>query len=331
MHANAIPKILLLAWGALLMQAAEPVDPEFVKALSTSIRGMFAVQIDRFPPQKIETEFRKAVNDSKLTSNEGFLVNLMFVVRKKDIIALRPDVQNALRNIEMKPLAEISTLKTLYALGDDRDRAIVDEQFARRLFDELRNAPAAPGPYLAAAEKIGGVKTKAVLDAALPQAAARQQDAERSEPGNHVRIGQLDKIRMSIQVQAVTLSRKQAALALAPAQRDVELEKLYLRKAGGLAPWAYRELVRLHSPQTPGTLRAFVAQDLGSILPASGVTPEARASSVEQARLRTAILLQDIKAPLLPDEQKLLEQDAATIAQSPEAFRPDWEAVLDHD
>jgi hypothetical protein len=314
-----------------MMQASEPVDPDFVKALSTSIRGIFAVQIERFAPQKVELEFRKAVRDPKLTSNEGFMDSLMFVVRKKNIAALRSDVEAALSGIELKPLAEISAMKTLYALGGERERALVDERFGRRLFAGLKSGDVPPGPYLGVADLIGGKNTRSVLEAALPEATSRQKQAEQSTPQNHFRIGQLDKVRMTIQIQAITLSRKMKILASAQPQRDVELLKLYLQRAGHLGFWGYRELVRLSSPATPGTVRAFLAQDLDSILPVSGLTPEDRGRRQEQATLRAAILLQDIQAPLLPEEQKLLDRDAAQIRESPGSYRPDWETVLDYD
>jgi hypothetical protein len=329
MHVETIPRLLVAA-GAFMMQAAEPVDPDFVRALSTSIRGIFAVQIDRFTPQKVEVEFRKAVNDPKLTSDEGFMDNLMFVVRKKNIIALRPDVETALNGVELKPLAEVSAMKTLYALGSERERALVDERFARRLLADLKTGGGVPpGPYLGVAERIGGPKTQAVLEAALPEATSRQRQAEQSTPENHLRIAQLDKVRMTLQIQALTLSRKNKILASAQPQRDVELLKLYLQRAGKLGLWGYRELVRLSSPATPAPLRAFLSQDLDSILPVAGLKPEDRERRKEQARLRAVVLFQDIKAPLLPEERRLLERDAALIRENPESYRPDWEAVLD--
>src|SRR5215471_5737483 len=110
MHVQTITSLFLFT-GALMMQAAEPVDPDFVRALSTDIRGVYGSQMERFTPQKVEAEFRKAVHDPKLSSNEGFMDNLMFVVRKKDIVPLRPDVEAALNEIPLKPVAEVSTMK----------------------------------------------------------------------------------------------------------------------------------------------------------------------------------------------------------------------------
>ena len=291
------------------MQAAEPVDPEFVRTLSASIRGMFAGQLAHLTPQKIEAEFRKAVKDPKLTASPGFMDNLMFVVRKKNVTALRGDVEAVLNQTELAPVAEASAMKTLYALGGDRERAVVDERFARKLFADLRGAEIPAGPYLAAADRIGGSRTLAVLENALPEAATRQRQAEQATPDDHVRIGRLDKVRSSLEAASLTLKRKLAILAEPQSRRDADLWKLHVQRAGGLGFWAYRELVRLESPAAADAVRALVPRD----------------------PLRTAVLLEDIKAALRPEEKTLLEQNAAEVRDHPEGFRPDWESVLDRD
>lgn len=233
------------------MQAAEPVDPDFVHALSTSIRGMFASQVERFSNEKVEAEFRKAVKDSSLVANEGFMDNLMFVVRKKNIISLRPNVESVLNSSPLKPVAEVSAMKTLYALGGERERAIVDERVARQLFDDVRRSEIPASVYLRSADRIGGARTLAVLQNLLPLAQNRQKDAERSTPGDHQRIAQLDQVRSSIDTAAVILARKTAILAEPPAQRDADLAALASQQNPRLSGWAYQEVIRLS-----GTARA---------------------------------------------------------------------------
>jgi hypothetical protein len=322
---------LLLVMGVALMQTVNPVDPDLVRTLSTDIRGIFAVQANRFTSEQVETEFRKAVHDSKLTSDEVFMDNLMFVVRKKDITNLRPDVESVLNGIELKPPVEVSALKTLFALGGERERSMVDQQTASRLSTELKNGGEnLPGPFLEAAEKIGGPKTLTVLQAGLSEATSRQEQAERSTPQNHARIEALDTLRAKLEIQSLRLSQKRSALALEPPERDGQLLKLYLRGPGPLSFWAYRELVRLSSSATPATVRGVVAQNLDSTLPAAGLKPEDRDRRKGQARLRAVVLLQDIHAQLSPEEQMLLDENRAMIRANPEAYHPDWEAVLDH-
>jgi hypothetical protein len=328
MHANTS---LFLVMGVALMQTVNPVDPDLVQRLSTDIRGIFAVEANRFTSEQIETEFRKAVHDPKLTSDEVFMDNLMFVVRKKDITNLRPDVEGVLNSVELKPHVEVSALKTLYALGGERERAMVDQQTASRLSAELKsNGDNPPGSFLSAAEKIGGPKTLTVLQAGLSDATSRQQQAERSTPRNHTRIDALDTLRMTLEMQMLRLSEKRSVLNSEPPRRDVQFLKLYLGGTSQLNAWAYRELVRLSSPATPATVRGFVAQNLDSTLPAAGLKPEDRDRRKQQAGLRAVVLLQDIHAQLSPEEQMLLDENRAMIRANPEAYHPDWEAVLDH-
>jgi hypothetical protein len=321
--------ILLLVAGGLMTPQAGTVDPEFVKALSTDIRGIFANQVAHFTPAKIESEFRKAIKVPTLVSDPGFMDNLMFVVRKKNIIALRPDVEAVFNGAELKPPAQISTMKTLYALGSDRERAMVDERLARRIYADLKGGEGTPpSPYLSAAQLIGGSKTLVVLQTLLPDATARQRQAESATPPDHIRIGQLDKVRASIENQAHILSRKLSILSMPQPERDRNLVKLYLQRAGHLGYWGYQELLRRASASSEEAVRAFVAEDLNSILPPAGLTAENRSQRLDQARLRAVLLLREMKASLRPDEQKMLEENAALVQGSP-AYHPDWEDVLD--
>ncbi len=206
----------------------------------------------------------------------------------------------------------------------------MDERLARKLFADLKSAPDAPGPYLPQAERLGGPRTLVVLQNLLPEAQARQKQAEQATPPNHVRISQLDRIRSAIELQALTLSRKIKIEAEPPQQRDLDLLKVGLQAGSPLSAWGYRELVRLASPGTAGMVRTFVSQELDSIIP-KAAPPEDAANRRQRARLRAVLLLEELKAPLTADEQKLVEENAASIQANPQAYRPDWEAVLDHD
>lgn len=300
----------------------EPADPDFIKALSTDIHGMYAVQIQRFTPEKVESEFRKIVHQANLTSDDGFMDNLFFVVRKKDILTLRLDVESALRDLGLKPHAELSALKTLYAIGGERERFMVDERFARLLFADFKAGDGIPtGPCLPAADRIGGQKTLAVLETLLPEATGRQRQAEQATPGNHMRIGQLDKVRSTLDTEIHLLSRKLKVAASPDPQRTLGMLEFYLRNAGPLASWSFVELANSPSPARIETIRRFLAGNVDSILP-RGLKEEDRRNRIETARLRGLVLLRAMKAQLSPEEEKLLEPH-------PASSQPDWEDALD--
>ena len=117
-------------------------------------------------------------------------------------------------------------------------------------------------------------------------------------------------------------------LSMPQPERDRNLVKLYLQRAGHLGYWGYQELLRRASASSEEAVRAFVAEDLNSILPPAGLTAENRSQRLDQARLRAVLLLREMKASLRPDEQKMLEENAALVQGSP-AYHPDWEDVLD--
>jgi hypothetical protein len=280
-----------------------PPDPAFEKALSTSIRGIFAVELDRFTPQFVEIEYRKIVRQPDLVSNDGVIDNLMFVVRKKDILVLRPDVIDTLRGQQLKPHAELSALKTLYALGGEQDRLYVDDHYARRLAQDMKASDGLPeGPFLAAASRIGGQRTLLLLKNLLPEATARQRDAEARTPGNHTRIASLDQVRSSISDQIFILTRKQAVVNAPEPRRTVELFQLARTDSTPFGLWAYRELIDHPSVGRVAAIRQ-------AIFGQQPVPPDA------------LTILQAMKAPMSPEEDEILKK------QSP--LPPDWEAVLD--
>jgi hypothetical protein len=280
-----------------------PPDPEFEKALSTSIRGLFAVELDRFTPQFVEIEYRKIVRQPELVSNDGIMDNLMFVVRKKDILVLRPDVIDTLQGGKLKPHAELSGLKTLYALGGDQDRLYVDDRFARLLLQDMKSSDGLPeGPYLAAASRVGGQKTLLVLKNLLPEATARQREAEARTPENHARIARLDQVRSSIADQIFHLTRKQAILNTSEPRRTLDLFQLARTNSSPLGSWAFRELIDHPSVGRVAEIRRAM----------TGLQP---------VPVDALAMLQAMKAPLTPEEEEALKRQPFTL--------PDWEAVLD--
>jgi hypothetical protein len=280
-----------------------PPDPAFEIALSTSIRGIFAVELDRFTPQFVEIEYRKIVRQPDLVSNDGIMDNLMFVVRKKDILVLRPDVVDTLRGQKLKPHAELSALKTLYALGSEQDRLYVDDYYAHLLAQDVKsNDGLSEGPLLAAASPIGGQRTLLLLKGLLPEATARQRDAEEHTPANHVRIASLDQVRSSISNQIVVLTRKQTILNAPEPRRTLELFRLARTDSSPFGLWAYRELIDHPSVGRVAAIRQAIFGE-------QPVPPDALS------------ILQAMKAPMSAEEDEILKK------RSPPP--PDWEAVLD--
>jgi hypothetical protein len=325
MNAGFLSAVLFLAGGVVM--AAVPVDQEFLKKLATPINGIYFSQVEHYTPEKIETEFRAIVNDPGLASKTALMANLLFLVRKKEVKALRPDVERVVETLPLEPIALVSAMKTLYAIGDDRDRALVDQRFARRLFSDLKAADGPPSPFLAAAERVGGAMTLQVLRSAIPDAQAKQRQAEQTTPGNHLKIGQLDKVRAAVENQATTLERKMKILAMPAKEREAAWLRLYLGRAGHLGFWAYQELRRNASPQTADGIRYFLHQELNSVLPPAGLSEQDRNKRLEDLYLRGLLLLKGIGAALTPEEQKLLDEHQ----EQADVHIPDWEDTLDQE
>jgi hypothetical protein len=279
-----------------------PPDPEFKKALASSIRGLFAVELDRFTPQFVEVEYRKIVRQPDLISNDGIIDNLMFVVRKKDILVLRPDVIDTLRTRQLKPHAELSALKTLYALGSEQDRLFVDDYYAQVLAQDMKSSDGLPEGPLLAASRIGGQRTLMLLKSLQPEATARQRDAEARTPGNHTRIASLDQVRSSISNEIVVLTRKQAILNAPEPRRTLELFRLARTDSSPFGLWAYRELIDHPSIGRVAAIRQAISGQ-------QPIPPDALS------------ILHAMKAPMTPEEDEILKK------QSPPP--PDWEAILD--
>jgi hypothetical protein len=281
----------------------DPPNSGFVAALSASIHGIFADEVSRFSPQFVEIEFRKIVHQPDLVSSDVIMDNLMFVVRKRDILVLRPDVMDAVRGLQLKPHAELSALKTLFALGGEQDRLFVDDRFARDLLADMKASDGVPeGPFLAAASRIGGPQTLALLNALLPTATSNQRNAESRTPGNHARIANLDQVRSSITDHIFTLRRKQTIMAYPEPRRTMELWELARTDSTPLGFWAYRELADHPSLPRVSAIRQAIF-------------------GVEPVPVDALSILRSMKAPLSPAEDEILKKTSFTP--------PDWEAVLD--
>jgi hypothetical protein len=324
--------LALIANGGFMQQVTSPVDPEFVAPLKGNISGVYYSEVERFTVAKIQQEFRKAVADSKLLDDEKFVFNLMFLVRKKPVPSLVEDVRRVLDKSSLKPSAAMSTLKTLFAFGLEKDRNLVDDRLSTALKGQLQSIEALSiSPYLAGAERIGGPKTLAVLKQGAAGLTERQRQAEQHSPRDHMEISRLDQVRSNIENKSFILARKLDILAMPEAKRALEFAKNYLRNMGHLGIWSHQLLVASPAEATVTAVCDFISHQLETLLPSQGLSAEQRAQRLLDARLRGLCLLQAMKVPLNETEQELLQHNASRIESSEEFFRPqhDWEDVLD--
>src|SRR5581483_3873873 len=105
--------------------------------------------------------------------------------------------------------AQVSALKTLFALGGPKDREEVDRMEAEELAKLAQSDQSLDAsPYVPAADRIGGSQTLAELRRLHSEATARQAAATKQEPQNFSVIGALDKTRDRLQRQVAMLTRK---------------------------------------------------------------------------------------------------------------------------
>jgi len=313
-------------------QVPESVDTSFVESLKTDISGIFSGQIAHYTPEKITDEFRKAVRDPSLMADEAFAPNLFFLVRKKEVRDLLDDVSKQVSGNQLKPAAQVSALKTMYALGGANERNVVDYLVSQALAQLVQSGqPPESSPYVAAAERIGGPRTLVALQRLNSDAASRQRAAEQQSPGNHALIGRLDKVRTSLEGKAYLLGRKQAIAVKPDAERTADLARVYLRRTAGLACWAYRELMDQATPEAGAAVEAVVSRELPGFLPTSGLTPEDRAKRLLDLQLRGVALLERMNATLTDPEWDLLNQNRSMMLSRESFFYPkcDWEEILD--
>ena len=171
-----------------MAQSPVSADAQFIDSLKTDISGIYFSQVAHYTPQKISEEFRKAVRDPALVADEIVMANLFFLIRKKTIQGLREDVSRLVAANQLKPGAQVSALKTLYALGGDQERNTADYLVSQALAQLIQagNPPEA-SPYVQAADRIGGPRTLIALKQILAEATNRQRVAEQRELGRPVR------------------------------------------------------------------------------------------------------------------------------------------------
>jgi hypothetical protein len=257
---------------------------------------------------------------------------LTFLVRKKEIADLRGDVQRLAAGNKLKPAAQVSALKTIFAIGNENDRSAVDSTLSQALtgLAESRESPGA-SPYVAAAERIGGPKTLATLRTLLSDAVNRQRASEQHDKDKPQFISQLDKVTTSLEAKVFTLHRKLDILGKPEPDRTAELARIYLQRSPELSCWSRKELLSRPSFESAEIVRSVVTHEISSFLPAGGLEPGTRAKMELDLRLRGIALLQDMRAPLQPEDEKLLQDNHPMIQSRGPFFHPrcDWEDVLD--
>ncbi|RMF80324.1 MAG: hypothetical protein D6744_08355 [Planctomycetota bacterium] len=302
--------------------------------LRADITGRFITHVDRWTNDDVEREFRAAVQDSSLVADEAFMHNLMFLVRKRDLAELHDAVRETLDHRPLLPRAQVSAMKTLYALGDADDRRALDERvYALLKRDLVRTDPLAPSELLRCADRIGGPKTLDVLREFLQFARQRQQELESNDPDNHAAIANADQLRNRLENQVTRLETRLKLAALDDAKRAAEQAELYLSRAGQLGFWGYVELVKHPSPDAITAVRQYVHRDVGALLPARGLVADERNALLLELRLRGVCLLEAMGAELTEAESKMLNEHADLLTDRAEFFRPnhDWEDVLDRE
>jgi hypothetical protein len=315
-----------------MAEAIQQVDPDFVKALQTNITGMYFRQVEHYTPAEIEREFRKAVTDPALLEDEEFAGNLMYLVRKKEVKNLREDVWRLVAGRRMKPAAQVSGLKTLYALGGEGERLAADGMEAEALAQLIQSGqPPEGSPYVEAADGIGGARTLVALRRLHQEAANRQAVAEQRSPGEFARISQLDKTRAGLARQIATLTRKQEVAAKPEPERTAGLARIYLSRAPDLSCWAFRELLATTAPGALEAVNGVVANELPHFLPIGGQSPEDRAKAELDLKLRGIALLERMGSRLSPEQSQLLQEHILMIQERRPFFYPrcDWTDVLD--
>lgn len=311
-------------------QHSSPVDPQFVQKLKGNISGIFFASVSGYTPEKIEQEFRKAITHDDLVADETFMDNLMFLVRKREVKSLHDDVDRMLMK-GLKPRAEVSTMKTLYALGSQNDRLKVDDRLSSHLENQLKRGEMAPSPYLEWSERIGGSKTLEVLKRVNEEASARQKQIEKASPDDHTKIADMDQMRSSAENKAYYLSLKLNLMAMGESERAAPMVKYYLQRTPFLGFMGYKELVNKPTPVTIEAVRVFIDGRLTELLPVNGLTPEHRTQLLRDYKLRGLLLLQAMKAKLTTDEEKFLAEHAKLLEDRKEFSQDgyDWEDVLD--
>jgi hypothetical protein len=307
------------------------VDPEFVTTLKGDIQGVFWSEAAKYPPETIAREFRNAVDDRQLMTDERFAANLMFIVRKRDVVSLRDEVFREYRAGGLPPEARISATKTAYAIGGQREREVIDRDLANRLGKDYESsAGLTDSRALDISDGVGGAKTLAALKEIHPQVQKAQREAEAGESPDFDEIKKLDRIRSTLETKIAILELKQKTLAQKPQDRLASMAELYLGRRRFHEAWAYKYL--LNSPQDEAIVgvRAALVR-VASLVPQKGLPAERREAYVRDARLRGVCLLELLGARLNENERNWLTENAELIQANEALYRPnyDWEDVLD--
>lgn len=316
-----------------MAEATNQVDADFVKALRTNITGMYFRQVEHYTPEQIEREFRKAVADPALLQDEEFASNLMYLVRRKEVKSLRDDVWRVVAGRRLPGEAQVSALKTLYALGGEGERGAADAMESEALAQLIQSGqPLEGSPYVPAADRIGGPRTLVALRRLQMEAANRQRMAQQQTPGDHAGISRLDKIRAALERQVTTLSRKQEILMKPEPDRSAGLARAYLSRSPDLSCWAYRELLSANSPDALTAVAAVVGNEIPTFLPVGGQSPDDRAKADLDLRLRGLTLLDRMGLRLTPEQTQLLKDHYSLLQERRPFFYPrcDWGDVLDY-
>lgn len=307
-------------------------DAAFVATLRANIQGIYFSTAAGYSPAKIEEEFRKAVQSRELRNDETFMTNLMFLVRKREVSALRDDVRRVVEETRLPPAADISTLKTLYALGDGADRATVDKRVSIDLKRQMVATDALEMSEIVRwGGRIGGEQTLAALRDYQAEATRRQQDAEKTSTNDFERIVKIDQLRNRLTNEVSELGRKLDLEKLPEPVRAASMTEHFLRRSGHLGYWSYKYLVDHPTDLSIAAVREYLDRKIGGLLPLGGISADEGAELTRDYRLRGVCLLQKMKAKMTPQESKMLLDNSAMLKEREEFFWPnhDWEDALD--
>ncbi len=279
--------LMLVSWRG----EAEVQSLNFVTRLRVPVQGQAYADISRWTTDWIADEYRRTMRDPALLADQTFEANALFLIRKKEIHSLKGDVKSLLEKNLLTGKAEISALKTVFALGGKRDRVFVDRRISERLTD-----PEA----IDASYRIGGKMTLAAL----------QKGAETSPAMAHA---------------AALLSHKSEFLAMPEKERAIEMTRRYM---GGdeLGAWGFKELLDHPNAGAIEGVRVAMAGPFDSIMPKEEMNFAEQRKHEELFRLRALYLLQTMKAPLTSMEAKFVMDSSP---QNLTLWFRDWEDVLD--
>lgn len=316
-----------------MAQTTATVDPQFIAALRHSITGIYFRDVSHFTPEYIQQEFRIAITQPTLVADEEVMGNLLFLIRKWEIRSLRGDVVTLVEQQRLKNRAQISALKTLFAIGTVDDRAKLDSRVAADIERNMVSSGVDDTlEWVNTAARIGGPMSLTALGQLESSATSQQAHLEATKPTDHAGIERCDKLRSGVNKERSVLSRKLRIEALPEAERDLQYLTSYVRRDGHLGYWGFKQMVDHPSPTAVDVVHRFVQSGAERLLPKGGISPERANSVANEYRIQALYLLLAMKVPLAPTEQQLLEAfETANRKAGRPISRPqyDWEDVLD--